>query len=83
MSKRVLVLGGHGFLGSTVAHTFAGAGWQVVRSSRRRRGDDTVRVDLSRPDTVAAAIEGVDLVVNTVPDQRFVAEKLLLERGGI
>jgi hypothetical protein len=40
-----------------------------------------VLVDLDRAQTVRAALDGVDLVVNAVPDRLLRAERLVLERG--
>jgi hypothetical protein len=39
-------------------------------------------VDLDRPETVAAAIAGVDLVVDPVPHPELAAERLVLREGG-
>ena len=78
--QRVLVLGAQGVLGSVLARAFADAGWDVVRAGRRPQ--DGVRlVDLDRPDTVRAALQDVDLVANPVPDERLVAERVVLEHG--
>jgi hypothetical protein len=75
-----LVIGARGTLGSLVADAFEHAGWEVRRGSR---GDDGgVLVDLDRPETVAAALDGADVAVNTVPHTGLSAERAVLERGG-
>lgn len=63
---------------------FRGVGWDVVRGGRRADGDVSFRVvDLDQPDTVADALNGCELVVNTVPDRRLTAERIVLQRGGV
>jgi NAD(P)-dependent dehydrogenase (short-subunit alcohol dehydrogenase family) len=82
--SRVLVIGSQGVLGSLLSRAFTRAGWAVVRG--RRRPDERTgfrHVDLDEPDTLAAAIGEVDLVVNPVPDGELRAEKLVLDRGGV
>jgi hypothetical protein len=44
-------------------------------------GDSTV-VDLDRPETVAPASAGVDLVVDPVPHPGLTAERVVLREGG-
>ena len=81
---RVLVLGGQGVLGTAIAGAFGAAGWTSVRAGRRPdSGADFRLVDLDEPDTLERAIDGVDLVVSTVPDERLVAERMVLSRGGV
>ena len=78
--RKVLVLGAQGVLGSVLAKTFGEGGWRVERGGRRP--EPGVRlVDLDRPQTLAGALEGVDLVANPVPDERLAAERVVLERG--
>jgi hypothetical protein len=78
--RKVLVLGAQGVLGSVLVRTFAEDGWRVERAGRRAEAG--VRpVDLDRPQTLAEALDGVDLVANPVPDERFAAEWVVLERG--
>jgi hypothetical protein len=82
-SPSALVIGGEGALGTLVAGAFEAEGWTTRRGSRRPApAADLVGLDLARPDTVAAAIRGVDVVVNTVPDAALVAERVVLEAGG-
>ena len=82
-ARAVLVIGAHGVLGSALARAFEDAGWRVVQGVRRRDGirGSTV-VDLDRPETVAAAIAGVDLVVDPVPHPELTAERVVLREGG-
>jgi nucleoside-diphosphate-sugar epimerase len=63
--RSVLVVGAQGVLGAAVVRAFEDARWRVVRGVRRCGGvGGSVLVDLDRPETVAAAIAGVDLVVD-------------------
>lgn len=81
--RSVLVIGARGVLGGLVADAFARAGWRVLRGARgapERAGG--VLVDLDRPDTLAAALDGADLAVTTVPHPGLVAERHVLEHGG-
>jgi hypothetical protein len=69
-------------LGSVLSRTFADEGWQVTRAGRRPESNGDFRqVDLDRPETLRQALDGIDLVVNPVPDERFAAERVVLERG--
>jgi hypothetical protein len=80
--RNVLVLGAQGVLGSMVARAFADEGWRVVRAGRRPEvSEGFTLVDLDRPDTLRVALDGIDLVANPVPDERLVAERVVLERG--
>lgn len=82
--KTVAILGSSGFLGSWLAALFLNDGWDVNGSSRRSLvlrsagaevdEDDasTLRhrkLDLSRPESVALACEGADLVIVVVADR--------------
>jgi hypothetical protein len=81
---RVLVLGGQGVLGTAIAGTFGAAGWTSVRAGRRPdSGADFRLVDLDEPDTLERALDGIDLIVSTVPDERLVAERMVLSGGGV
>jgi hypothetical protein len=80
----VLVIGAQGVLGSLAVRAFDGAGWRVRRGSRRADPHpDHVHVDLDEPESLAAAIGDTDVVVNTVPDEALVAERMVLSRGGL
>jgi NAD(P)-dependent dehydrogenase (short-subunit alcohol dehydrogenase family) len=82
--RRVLVLGGQGVLGPMIAEAFAAAGWTELRAGRRPDpGADFRHVDLDEPETVEKALGEADLIVSTVPDERLVAERLVLDRGGL
>ena len=66
-SRRVLVLGAGGALGTLVVHAFRGAGWKVYPAGRRPLPDPDFRsVDLDRP-IRPQVLDGVDLVISTVP----------------
>jgi hypothetical protein len=81
---RVLVLGGQGVLGTAIAAAFGAAGWTSIRAGRRPDpGADFRPVDLDEPDTLERAADGIDLIVSTVPDERLVAERHVLSRGGV
>jgi NAD(P)-dependent dehydrogenase (short-subunit alcohol dehydrogenase family) len=81
--RAVLVIGARGVLGTALARTFEEAGWRVVEGVR---GGDGARgstvVDLDRPETVAGAIAGVDLVVDPVPHPELTPERVVLREGG-
>jgi hypothetical protein len=71
-------------LGRVIAQAFANEGWEVFHGARRPVGGDAFRrVDLDRPQTVAEAASNADLLVNTVPDSRMSAERVVLEQGGL
>jgi hypothetical protein len=81
---RVLVIGGSGILGGNIAAALRARGYETLRGGRRLgAAADGVHVDLDRPETVAEAIAGVDLVVNTVLHPELTAERTVLERGGL
>jgi NAD(P)-dependent dehydrogenase (short-subunit alcohol dehydrogenase family) len=82
-ARAVLVIGAHGVLGSALVRAFEDAGWRVVRGVRRGDGArDWTAVDLDQPETVAAAIAGVDLVLDPVPHPGLTAEHVVLREGG-
>lgn len=81
---RVLVIGGQGILGGNIVAALRKSGYEALRGGRRREAaKDSVYLDLDRPETVAKAIEEVDLVVNTVLHPGLTAERTVLERGGV
>jgi NAD(P)-dependent dehydrogenase (short-subunit alcohol dehydrogenase family) len=81
---RVLVLGGQGALGAAIAGAFAAAGWTAIRAGRRPDpGADFRLVDLEQPGTLERALDDIDLIVSAVPDERLVAERRVLTRGGV
>jgi hypothetical protein len=81
--RSVLVTGAQGVLGAAVVRAFEEARWRVVRGVRRGHSvGGSVLVDLDRPETVAAAIAGVDLVVDPVPHPDLTAERAVLREGG-
>lgn len=76
MSRRVLVLGANGFIGSHLAAALSAAGWSVragarrpAQAARRAPGFDWVVADFQRlttPEAWAPLLDGVDAVVNCV-----------------
>lgn len=81
-TDRVLVIGSHGVLGSLVTSAFARAGWEVLRGARRPHPGE-IHVDLERPETIKAAVLASGLVVNTAPHPGLLAERTVLDRGGV
>jgi NAD(P)-dependent dehydrogenase (short-subunit alcohol dehydrogenase family) len=82
-ARTVLVIGAHGVLGTALVRAFEDAGWRVVHGVRRGDGaPGLTTVDLDRPETVAAAIAGVDLVVDPVPHPELTAQRAVLRDGG-
>ena len=79
MTERILITGATGFLGSAVARVFAGAGYRLRLMVRAGSSDEnlagldaeTVVADLSRPDSLAAAVEGCDGLVHVAADYRL------------
>ena len=80
-TNRVLVIGAQGVLGAVMVRAFRDAGW-AVRSAARRPGPGQLQLDLDRPESIAAALPGHELVVNTVPHPDLLAERYVLEHGG-
>jgi NAD dependent epimerase/dehydratase family len=83
-ARTVLVIGAHGVLGTALLRAFEDAGWRVVQGVREvmaRRGATVV--DLDRPETVAAVIADVDMVVDPVPHPELTAERVVLRQGGV
>jgi NAD(P)-dependent dehydrogenase (short-subunit alcohol dehydrogenase family) len=80
-TNRALVIGARGVLGALTVRALRAAGW-VVRSGARRPLPGQVEIDLGRPDSVAAAVDEHELVVNTVPHPDLLAERYVLEHGG-
>ncbi|HEX4806255.1 MAG TPA: hypothetical protein VFU94_10155, partial [Conexibacter sp.] len=81
--QSAVVIGARGVLGGLIADALAQAGWSVrrgVRTTPDRPGE--ALLDLDRPDTLAPAMDGADLVVTTVQHPRLVAERHVLEHGG-
>ena len=80
-TNRALVIGAQGVLGALTVRAFEAAGW-AVRSGARRPRPGQVEIDLGRRDSVAAAVDEHELVVNTVPHPDLLAERHVLEHGG-
>jgi hypothetical protein len=82
-ASAVLVIGARGVMGTALVRAFEEAGWRVLQGGRRGDGARGFTVvDLDRPETVAAAIAGVDLVVDPVPHPELTAERVVLREGG-
>lgn len=82
--ERVVVIGAGGALGSLTAQVFEDAGWEVFRGGRGAHRDGDWRpIDLDRPETIASGLEGVDVVVNTVPHIGVLAERFVIDHGGV
>jgi hypothetical protein len=79
---RMLVLGGHGVLGTMIAEAAQATGWTTIRTSRQPTAGFR-QVDLAEPHTLEKALDEADLVVSTVPDEQLVAERMVLGRGGL
>jgi hypothetical protein len=80
----VLVVGAHGALGTLVADAVHRRGWALRRSSRDpSRSPGFHHVDLNDPATLPPALDGVDVVITTVPDPALAAERYVLEHGGV
>jgi hypothetical protein len=82
--NRALVIGARGVLGALTVRALAEAGWAVRGGVRRVGGGgfDQVEIDLDRPESVAAALDPDELVVNAVPHPGLAAERHVLEHGG-
>ena len=86
--QNVLVIGARGALGALVVDAFQRRGWTVHEAGRTRTASPDFRyVDLAAastlPSTLPAALEGVDLIVSTVPDPTLAVERHILENGGV
>ena len=73
--KKILLLGGSGFVGSALASRLSIDGWQVVIPSRRRERNkalamlprvDVVEADIFNEATLTALAQGCDAVINLV-----------------
>ena len=80
-TNRVLVVGARGVMGALTVGAFREAGW-AVRSGARRPGPGQIELDLDQADSVSAALDAHELVVNTVPHPDLAAERYVLEHGG-
>jgi hypothetical protein len=78
---RVLVIGAQGVLGALTVAAFRAAGWTVRSAARRPRAGE-IEIDLDRDDSVRAALQQDEVVVNTVPHPDLLAERHVLEHGG-
>jgi dTDP-4-dehydrorhamnose reductase len=77
-ARAVLVIGAHGVLGTALVRAFEEASWRVVQGVRQSDGArGSIVADLDRPEAVAVAIAGVDLVVDPVPHPGLTAERVV------
>src|SRR5258708_37606234 len=77
------VIGAQGALGQVISSEFERGNWRVIRLARRSGEGDFRYVDLDLPATIPQALEGLDLVVNTVPGATLPAELAVLQLGGV
>lgn len=83
-SHRALVIGANGVLGRVLVEQLTQGGWDVQRGTRDPDAPPgSIRVNLNEPGTVAVAIREVGLVINTAPDLKLTAERMVLESGGL
>ncbi len=78
MNRLVTIFGGGGFIGHYVAQALLGAGYRVRIAERHPKNAWRIKsygnlgqvqfmaADILRPDTVAAAVDGADVVINLV-----------------
>ncbi len=81
-TNRVLIVGAQGVLGALAVGAFRDAGWDV-RAAARRPALGEIEIDLDQPGSVHAALRENELVINTVPHRELLAERYVLERGGV
>jgi hypothetical protein len=81
-TNRALVIGAQGVLGALTVGAFDAAGW-TMRSGARRPRPGQIEIDVGRPESIAAAVDEHELVVNTVPHPDLLAERYVLEHGGV
>ncbi|MDP2600274.1 MAG: NAD-dependent epimerase/dehydratase family protein, partial [Deltaproteobacteria bacterium] len=60
---KILVSGGTGFLGSAIVQKLKEAGHSVFILSRKAVGPDIIRGDITKPETLPRALEGMEAVV--------------------
>jgi len=83
MTRKVLVVGAQGVLGSFIARAFSEARWEVTRAGRRpEEAPDFRWLDLADPESVRQACREVDLVVNTAHHPELILERTVLHQGG-
>jgi hypothetical protein len=77
---RACVIGGQGALGQAVVGSLRSSGWSAEAAGRQGAA---VHIDLDQPSTLPPALADVDLIVSTVADPAFTAERWVLENGGL
>jgi hypothetical protein len=82
--RRACVIGSQGALGRVAVEALRATGWSVHPAGRRPDGHADFRlIDLQQPSSLGPALEEVDLVLSTVPDPGLVAERWVMEHGGL
>ena len=93
MNQDILIVGGYGVVGSRIAHElapeFAGRLLIAGRNAQRAQGAAVVVghdtrpgvIDVEDPSSIAAALEGVAVVVNCIDQPRRLLLSAALERG--
>jgi len=88
VTKRILVLGGDGFIGSRVVSALAASGWAkpvaAGRASRPARpGSERIRLDATDADALKRALETVEGVVDCVAGAGMTATARNLAASGV
>lgn len=66
MTRRILVLGGTGFIGRRIVAALAASGWAEPVAASRHGSGGGLALDATRPAALAAALDGCDAVVNAI-----------------
>lgn len=74
--RRVLVIGASGALGARICDVLAHDGVEPVPGTRSRPRGSEVHVDATDEATIAAALEGVDVVVVAAPQHRPLVQRV-------
>jgi NAD(P)-dependent dehydrogenase (short-subunit alcohol dehydrogenase family) len=82
LTSRVLIAGANGALGALLCRAFADRGWEVIGAARHPRDASQRFLDLDTPETIARAVEDVDLIITTVPHPDLTLERYVLRAGG-
>jgi NAD(P)-dependent dehydrogenase (short-subunit alcohol dehydrogenase family) len=83
VSRKVLVIGAQGVLGSFIAKQLSEFGWEVTRAGRRpEKTQGFRRVDLADHAAVSQACGEIDIVVSTAHHPDLILEKTILREGG-
>jgi hypothetical protein len=79
----ILVIGGQGVLGAITAEVLRARGsHRVLIGGRRVESREDFRyVDVGDPESIRAALAGIDVAVSTVADPQFELERVVVEAG--